>query len=152
MSDLAHISVVHKPPKFMGLNFNNQLNDESDRFSRIETTMRISEDPNLKHNMDFNGKISIVILGLQLFQINIRIKFCGPAYSQIFTDFIVLKIIPISLFTSSAIISTGPLTHRLVLHFHSGSSILDRIFAFYAKKSVNYDVSDLHDLVKLKNS
>ena len=125
----------------MGMDFNSDLSDKVCRFSREEWTVECSEDPNLKHIMNFIAKGFIVLFGLKLIEINGRMKFCGPAHNQISTDFILLKIIPISLFTSSALISTGPLTHRLVLHFHSGSSLLDRIFAIYAKKSVKYDVS-----------
>ena len=139
--------MLHSPTNFLGTTFNNSFSKIFFRYCREEWDTKCTEDPDSKHIMYFKGKGFVKLFGLKLMEMNMNIKYCGPAHSQVYSDIILLKIFSIVIFTTSAIISTGPLTQRTIMHFYSSSSIVDRFCANSAPKSVTFDVSNRIELI-----
>ena len=141
-ADEAHFGIVHNPFNFMAINLNRELIDKISKYIRLEWNAICSEDTELKHIFHIKATDCLYQFGYKIVEGRLHIKNIGPAHSIIVSDVIFLKILRIPVLTSIAIISTGPLTQKTILHFYSGSSILEKLFVNLLNKLSSIDVSN----------
>ena len=144
MADDAHFNIVHKPSILTGLDFNSKLSETISKYFRIEWESNCSEDPELKHILHINAINWFYEFGYKFVELKVHIRDIGPAHFLSMADIIICNRIRFSLLSTVAIISTGPLTQKVIFNFHSGSSILEKIIlALVLKKAVSINVSYL---------
>ena len=123
------------------MNYNSELSDKISKFFRTEWNSSCSVDPNTKHLFHTKATGHLILFGYKIMEVQVHIKTFGPAHALSTTDINYFNLLRISYSTSVAIVSTGPLTQRVITYVLSGSSILDKLLAKNAPKSILVDVS-----------
>ena len=143
VADDAHFNIVHKPTILTGLNFNSNLSEKISKYFRIEWESNCSEDLELKHILHIKAITWFYEFGYKFVELKVHIRDIGPAHFLSMADIIIWNRWRISVLTSLAIITTGPLTQRMIFQFHSGSSFWGKIFlGLLLKKAVSINVSN----------